>query len=254
MKKFIIFFAVFLFGSNLINVNFFPQKDKLDVLLSLDDKFNGKVLNVDKNQFLITNILSNREYEKKFNNFFIKDIQISPSNDGVLIKIDTNAYYSTSVALTPDGYGIRFRILNKNILKDKEMERSVFTTNNTQTSLDYFSYIISLAILIILAIILWIVRKKLSKNLPVKGSINILFQKPIDAKNRVALIEFNNRKYLVIVGNSNILLDIFDENMVNISTKEDFDTFLKSEIGEKLDNLQKYIKNAEKLKEFDERI
>ena len=252
MKKLIIFFASFLFAANLINVNFFPQKNKLDVLLSLDDKFNGKVLNVNKNEFLVTNIFSNREYKKKFEDFFVKNIEISPADNGVLIKFDTTSNYSTSVALTPDGYGIRFRISNKDVVNN--INNQLLTTNTPQDSLDYFSYIISLAILLILAIILWIVKKKLSKQLPIKGSINILFQKPIDAKNRVALIEFNKRKYLVIVGNSNILLDIFDENMVNISTKEDFDTFLQSEIGEKLDNLQKYIKNAEKLKEFDERI
>jgi len=250
MKKLIIFLASILFGANLVNINFFPQKDKLDILFSLDAKFNGKVINAGKNQFIITNISSNKEYSKNFDNFFVKKVKISPKNNDVLVKFITNSKYKTSVALTPDGYGLRFRISSLEINKDKEN----LVLKNPENSLDYFSYIISLAILIIIAIILWILRKKINKKLPVKGGLNILFQKPIDAKNRIALIEFNNRKYLVIVGNSNILLDVFDENMVNISTQNDFDNFLKSEMSEKLDNLQKYIKNAEKLKEFDEKI
>ena len=250
MKKLIIFLAVFLFASNLVNVNFFPQGKKLDILLSLDSKFNGKVINIGKNEFLITNINTLKEYKKTFYKFFVKDVVISPSKEGVLISFDTNKKYKTSVALTPDGYGLRFRITN---IQSKPQNTKLII-KNPETSLDYMSYIISLAILIILAIILWLFRKKISKKLPVKSGINILFQKPIDAKNRVALIEFNNRKYLVIVGNSNILLDIFDENLINISTKKDFDNFLENEISEKLDNLQKYIKNAEKLKEFDEKI
>jgi len=66
------------------------------------------------------------------------------------------------------------------------------------------------------------------------------------------LFEFNKRKYLLLIGNTNILLDVFDENMINISSKQEFDEFLK--INDKIDEVKKYIKNAEELKEFDERI
>jgi len=252
MKKLIIFLSVFLFSANLINVNFFPQKSKLDILLSLDNKFNGKIVEKNKNIFLITNVYTIKSFNKKFDNFFIKEIKISPSNNGILLELTTNINYKISVALTPDGYGLRFRILNT--------KRAEVKTQNLKfandSRLDLVSYFISIAILIILAIALWLFRKKIIKKLPAKGNLNILFQKPIDAKNKIALIEFNNRKYLVIVGNSNILLDVFDENMINISTNKKFDAYLKSnqEITKKLDSFREYIENAEKLKEIDERI
>jgi len=252
MKKLIIFLSVFLFGANLINVNFFPQKSKLDILLSLDNKFNGKIVEKNKNIFLITNVYTIKSFDKKFDNFFIKEIKISPSDNGILLKLNTDIKYKTSVALTPDGYGLRFRIINT--------KRAEVNTQNLKfandSGLDLVSYFISIAILVILAIALWLFRKKIIKKLPAKGNLNILFQKPIDAKNKIALIEFNNRKYLVIVGNSNILLDVFDENMINISTNREFDEYLKSnqEITKKLDSFREYIENAEKLKEIDERI
>ena len=250
MKKLIIFFATFLFAANLINVNFFQQKDKLDILLSLDNKFNGKVIEINENQFLIKGIKSTNEYFKEFNNFFVKKIKISPTRNGVLILLNVNTKYKTSVALTPDGYGIRFRIVNI----QKPIENIDLPTNKEYKSLDFVSYIVSLIVLIIIAVILFIFKKKV-KNLPIQASdIKVLFQKPLDTKNRIALIEFNNRKYLVIVGNSNILLDIFDENMVNISTKEEFDEYLKKEVDNRLDYLKQYIENAEKLKELNERF
>jgi len=56
----------------------------------------------------------------------------------------------------------------------------------------------------------------------------------------------------MLVGNTNLLLDVFDENMVNITTPKEFDEFLK--LNTKIDEVKKYIKNAEELKEFDERI
>jgi len=252
MKKIIIFLSVFLFGANLIDVNFFPQKSKLDILFSLDSKFNGKIVEKNKNIFLITNVYTIKSFDKKFDNFFIKEIKISPSNNGILLKLNTNIKYKTSVALTPDGYGLRFRIINTKpiIIKSQNLKFA------NDSGLDLVSYFISIAILVILAIALWLFRKKIIKKLPAKESLNILFQKPIDAKNKIALIEFNNRKYLVIVGNSNILLDVFDENMINISTNREFDEYLKSnqEITKKLDSFREYIENAEKLKEIDERI
>jgi len=252
MKKLIIFLSVFLFSANLINVNFFPQKSKLDILLSLDNKFNGKIVEKNKNIFLITNVYTIKSFDKKFDSFFIKEIKISPSNNGILLKLNTDIKYKTSVALTPDGYGLRFRIINTKRAEVKTQNLKFANDNG----LDFVSYFISIAILIILAIALWLFRKKIIKKLPTKGNLNILFQKPIDAKNKIALIEFNNRKYLVIVGNSNILLDVFDENMINISTNKEFDEYLKTnqEITKKLDSFREYIENAEKLKEIDERI
>ncbi len=253
MKKLIIiFFASFLFGVNLINVNFFEQNKKLDILLSLEGIFRGKVVKDSKNKFFISNINSNKEYKKSFSNYFVKNIAVTPSKDGILISIDANKKYKTSVSLTPDGYGVRFRITN---ITKKIVQKPQQITYAQDSGIDYMSYFIAVAILIILAIILWIFKKKLKTKLPVKGNLDIVFQRALDPKNKIALIEFNKRKYLVIIGNSNILLDIFDENMINIKTQNEFEEYLqKDDINKKLDSFQKYIKNAEKLKDFDERI
>ena len=252
MKKLILILAsTFLFAANLINVNFFKQKDKLDILFSLDGRFIGKVLKKRNNVFFITDVISNKEYQKTFNNYFIKNIKIIPLKQGINIFIDSNKKYNTSVALTPDGYGVRFRIINM----EKQLIQKPKITYANNNEIDFVSYFIAIAILIILAIILWIFKKKLKTKLPINSNLNIVFQKPLDTKNRVALIEFNKKKYLVIVGNSNILLDIFDENMINIKTQNDFEDYLqKDEINKKLDNFQQYIQNAEKLKDFDEKI
>jgi len=43
--------------------------------------------------------------------------------------------------------------------------------------------------------------------------------------------------------------------MINIKTQNEFEDYLqKEDINKKLDSFQKYIKNAEKLKDFDETI
>jgi hypothetical protein len=250
MKKLILLIsATFLFAANLINVDFFSHKKFVDVLFSLDSKFDGKVIKLSNNEYYLKNIKYDKEIYKKFNTDYLKSIEITPYENGIKVKIEGNDY-TTKFDLTPEGYGIRLRIKSK-IVKNNEVKQLM--AQNSQNSIDYFTYFIMLAILLILAIILWIIKKK-SPKLPVKKDIpmGVLIQKPIDAKNKIVLYEFNKRKYLMLIGNTNLLLDVFDEEMMNVSTKKEFDEFLK--INNKIDEVKKYIKNAEELKEFDERI
>ncbi|WP_457560509.1 hypothetical protein [Caminibacter sp.] len=255
MKKIILLLmAVFLFGANLINVDFFPHKNFVDILLSFDSKFNGKVVKIDNNTYLLQNATTNKEYVKKFDKGILKEIDVKPSKNGILVKFKRIKDSKISFALTPEGYGIRIRVLSTKPAKIDEIQK--LTAKNPESTIDYFTYFIILAILIILAIILWIIRKKAPK-LPIKKSeisMGVLLQKPIDAKNRIVLFEFNGRKYLMLVGNTNLLLDIFDNDLqrAEVTTQKDFDEFLK--LNSKMDEIKKYIKNAEKLKEFDETI
>ncbi|EDM24443.1 flagellar biosynthetic protein FliO [Caminibacter mediatlanticus] len=250
MKKiFFLLSSVFLFGANLINVDYFTHKNFVDVLFSLDNKFDGKVIKLNSNEFYLKNIKSSKEYIKNFENNFIKTIEVSPYKEGILVKINAQNF-STKFDLTPEGYGIRLRIKSNKILKQDSIKNLM--ANNIENKFDYVTYIIVLAILVILAIILWLVKKRIVKLPTTASNLNIVFQKPIDAKNKVVLIEFNKRKYLMVIGNTNILIDVFDENMVNITTNKEFDEYLK--LNSKMDEIKKYIKNAEELKEFDERI
>ncbi len=252
MKKIVfLFIGVFLFGASLINVDFFNHKNFIDVLLSFDSKFNGKIVKIDNHTFLLKNVTSNKEFLKNFEKGFLKSINVKPTRDGVLVKLKTDENAKISFALTPEGYGIRIRVLNTKPIN----EIKTLTQNNPQSTLDYFTYIIIFAILTILAVILWIVKK--NQKLPIKKSdisMGILIQRPIDAKNKIVLFEFNKRKYLLLIGNTNLLLDIFDEELqtVKIENSKDFDEFLK--LNNKMDEIRRYIKNAEKLKEFDETV
>jgi flagellar biogenesis protein FliO len=255
MKKLIFFlFSVYVFAANLINVDFFSHKNFIDILLSFDSKFEGKVIKITQNEYFLKGVKSNKKFLKIFDkDNFLRKVEVFPQNDGIKIILDTKKNTKISFALTPEGYGIRIRV---EYTKPMSEEIQALKTQNPEVAIDYFTYFIMLAILIILAIILWIIRRKAPK-LPIKKSdisMGVLIQKPIDSKNKVVLFEFNKRRYLMLVGNTNLLLDIFDEELqtINISTQKEFDDFLK--LNNKMDEIKKYIQNAEKLKEFDETI
>ena len=88
MKKIIfLILGVLLFGANLINVNFFEGKGKVDVLLSLDETFKGKVRQISENSYLFTRIRTDKVIQKEFKKSFINSIIISPEKNGVKIDI-----------------------------------------------------------------------------------------------------------------------------------------------------------------------
>ena len=248
MKKIVfLILGVFVFGAGLINVNFFESPGKVDVLFSLDSKFQGKVKQINDTTYLITGISSDKVIQKEFNKGFVNSIIISPKNKDLQIEILSNKKIKTSVALTPDGYGIRFRI--ENIHKPTDELKKIAPKTE---SFDTFSYITALSVLFILALILWFVKKK-NAHLPIlKENMKVLAQKPIDPKNKVVLFEYQNRKYLMLIGNTNVLLDVFADDIPVPKNEVQFDEMLK--LSKKYDNIEKYIQNAEKLKEFDERI
>ena len=254
MKKIIfLILGVLLFGANLINVNFFEGKNKLDILFSLDDMFKGKVKQLSKSSYIISGINTDKIIQKEFKKNFINSIIISPEKNGVKIDITSNSEFKTSVALTPDGYGVRFRITNANpVQKTNIQDNDIKKISANRQGLDTVSYILGIIILIILAFILWYVKKKAVHLPKLKEDMKVLAQKPVDAKNKVVLFEYQNRKYLMLIGNTNVLLDVFADDIPVPKNEVQFDEMLK--LSKKYDNIEKYIQNAEKLKEFDERI
>jgi len=248
MKKIILFLAIFLYGANLIDVNFFKGKNKLDILFSLDEKFNGKIVKIANNKYLINDIKSSNDINKNFNKFFLNSIFVTPKDNGVLLGIVSDKKYNVNVALTPDGYGIRFRI------KDLETKNIISKQNMPPAEgFSFVRYFIVVAILIILAIILLYLKKKSFAKLPgLKSDMKVLSQKFVDAKNKVVLFEYQNRKYLMLIGNTNVLLDVFNEDFKTPKNEVEFDEMLK--LNNKINDIEKYIKNADNIRELDERI
>jgi flagellar biogenesis protein FliO len=132
------------------------------------------------------------------------------------------------------------------------VQNSLQNLNANKEGLDAVSYIVGISILIILALILWFLKRKTASLPSLRENMKVLAQKPIDAKNKIVLFEYQDRKYLMLIGNTNVLLDVFADDVAVPKNEVEFDEMLK--LSKKYNNIDKYIQNAEKLKEFDERI
>jgi hypothetical protein len=80
--------------------------------------------------------------------------------------------------------------------------------------------------------------KHTTNNLPLNDTqnVNIRFQKNIDDKNTVVMLDFLDQSYLVLMGKSNILLDKFTDNKP--ISQEDFENILKNKQKEVNDFIQ----------------
>jgi len=251
MVRFIIilFFVVFSFGSEVINISYFPSNEKVDVLFSLDEPFKGNINKIGENDYKITQVSLNRIEQKKFKKL---NIIISPLNKtDIELKVVYDKDISIKASITAKGYGLRIRITG---IKEIKQKLVLPTQQPSQESFNFVNYFIVIAILIILIIILFIVKKKTIQNLPKalqNDGYKVLYQKMIDPKNKLVLIEVFNKKYLLLLGaNNNILLDNFSqqnqEELQEISSQSEFEGLLDKKIN------NEFIENASKLKEENE--
>ncbi|MDD6162416.1 MAG: hypothetical protein PUB35_06480 [Campylobacteraceae bacterium] len=91
-------------------------------------------------------------------------------------------------------------------------------------------------------------RELANADFDIENTAKIIFEKPLDNRNKVVLFEHNARKYLVLTGSSNVLLDRFGED--NIRTQSDFELFFEQNknmlanfISKRTNSLENYKNN-----------
>ncbi len=252
---FIIFIQINIFATTLLTYNTYDRDDRIDLMLSFDTPYSGKIyLKKEKDNFIITlnNINFNKIITKNINSKIVEEIKIMPIKRNIEVILKSKKNIGIVASKTTDGFGLRIRAkllqvtkINNNtpLLHNKNFKTNLnMDTNNYGES----RYYIVLIILAILVLILLFVKKKASNqtmgNWLFKGGaknidIKILYTKAIDSKNSVVVLEYQNRKYLILTGSSNQLLDKFaTDGTVEESQEEDFEKI--------------FAKNREKLDDF----
>lgn len=130
-----------------------------------------------------------------------------------------------------------------------------FMTQGISDMIDYRYYSV-LGVLALLLIVLLFIKARLKnkqKTLKTKREngwfekvksdegVDILYEKPLDNVNKVVLFQHLDRRYLVLTGASNVLLDKFDEE--KMTSEQDFQTFFE----ENQKKLNAYIENRQTL-------
>ena len=130
-----------------------------------------------------------------------------------------------------------------------------FMTQGMSDMIDYRYYSV-LGVLALLSVVLLVIKAKLKnkqKTIKTKRengwfekvksdeSVEIIYEKPLDDTNKVVLFQHLTRRYLVLTGTSNVLLDKFGEEQM--TSEQDFQSFFE----ENQKKLNTYIENRQTL-------
>jgi len=281
-----LFFA-FSFGATLLNQNIYERENRIDLMLSFDSVYEGRISRSQIEDVIVVTLWDatvKSTFSKELNHPLIQKIEIlNLEPNQISIYFFPNSQVNIIAARTGDSYGLRLRIIEKEATSqgapqdDKEFsfvqnesEQTPKLAIQTKEDLELSTgYIVTVSALFLLALALFLLKRKISTSkdswlLPAafKGkkphTINVKFQKALDVKNRVVLLEYGGREYLTIIGNSNILLDTFEEGKV--VTNDDFDKIFRQnqerlneylKIGhnevEDKDGIYNFRKNAERV-------
>lgn len=239
-----------LFGSKILSYNVYERSNRVDVMLTFDTPYEGSLAQVKKSNKIILK-LQGASIEapkiKNLNTSYLHKMMITPINAHTEIILQTASNVSMSASKTNDAYGLRLRFVKgAPVVKaakqkaTKQIATPTVKTNTLQTKKEIKfnnSYYIVIAILLLgIIIMLWLKKKMggaqvkgkqpwLFKGGAKKEGMSVRFQKPLDPKNRVVMLDFDDQSYLVVIGTSNLLLDKYVNNKP-IETQSDFDKLL----------------------------
>lgn len=233
----LILMAFSLHASNLLTYNIYERTDRVDIMLSFDAPYEGKIYQKKEGDTIILtleDLYFDQSVQRTLQSPIIQALSLESSGDTTVATLYGANNFSVVASKTVDGFGLRIRTrLNaiqstQSIAQEPIMPRP--STVQPQESSDqsllldgrYWSVMAVLGLLLL--ILLWVkkrVTKGDSKSLALgwnkqasSSGVKILFQKPLDTQNKVVLLEFGSSQYLVLTGNSNTLLERFGESKV----------------------------------------
>ena len=250
----ILILQINLSATTLLTYNTYDRDDRVDIMLSFDTPYNGKIFlkKIDSGfKITLNNINYNKEISKNINSPIIYQMQIIPAKKSINIILKTKQNIHIIASKTTDGFGLRLRAkitqpLQKTTYTKKPIVKNFNALPLDKTNYADSRYYVVILILLTLLILLWVIKKKITnpssnKNWLFKNSINenevkILYRKQIDPKNSVLVLSYLDKKYLILTGSSNQLLDKFSNDNIAIESDDEFE--------------QMFAKNRQKLDEF----
>jgi len=264
-------FSSFLMASKILSYNVYERTDRVDMMLTFDvpnDAIIRQVRQSDRIILKLSDTTIDAPKIKKVNSAFVSKLTITPMNDHVQIIAKVPSSVGMRASKTPDAYGLRLRFFEQGAasttttLPTQEASQPGLPTK-PDTELSYSYYVVVAILVIGILIMLW-----LKRSIAAKGSVrnakpsifgksdipsedvSVRFQKALDPQNRVVMLDFADESYLMVIGNSNVLLDKFNENSPR--TQNEFEDMLQDKHQE-LDSFLKIQSESEALRSYKEK-
>jgi len=281
MKFILLFLGAMLpiFASNLLTYNIYERTDRVDIMLSFDAPYEGNIFQKrEKNTTsLILNSLSyEQSVNKNINSKIVQELDIEPKQNSLILNLKSQDAIIVNASKTTDGFGLRIRVSPKNTASQvanmpqasAKIEPPTQALQSEPEPIVDARYFIVLGVLLALLIFLFIFKKIMVSKSEFSGfantknsepnstksinwllknqnnDVNVIYEKPLDRVIKLMLLSYENRRYLVLVGSSNVMLDSFGEE--KIQNEQDFTAFFeenKKKLGAFLQERQNSLNN-----------
>ncbi|MFC2492499.1 MAG: excinuclease ABC subunit A, partial [Campylobacter curvus] len=226
---------------------------------------------------LILNSLSyEQSVNKNINSKIVQELDIEPKQNSLILNLKSQDAIIVNASKTTDGFGLRIRVSPKNTASQvanmpqasAKIEPPAQALQSEPEPIVDARYFIVLGVLLALLIFLFIFKKIMVSKSEFSGfanaknsesnstksinwllknqnnDVNVIYEKPLDRVNKLMLLSYENRRYLVLVGSSNVMLDSFGED--KIQNEQDFTAFFeenKKKLGAFLQERQNSLNN-----------
>lgn len=241
----ILLLALPLFGAKILDYNIYPREDRVDITFSFDIPYKEGISQKRKGDIIIftLNAQSAKEEDKTLNSNIIKKIKIFSEGKKTFIALSTGDKIQINADAIGE-YGLRLRaqkeganLTTKKNLNEKDEEIKM-------QEYDFTNYILVVSVLILLLIGLWFLKMYLRQKHPLDRNFTLIFQRPLDRHNQLVVFEYGLKRYTMIIGNSNVVLETSEammkndeQNQTSQKPKEkDFDSYFE-ENKQRLQNL-----------------
>lgn len=236
-----------LHAANLLTYNVYERSDRVDIMLSFDAPHEGGISQKSDATSITLNINDlgyDKMIEKSINSPIIQELTIVPEKNNTLkVILKSDKKVSVVASKTVDGFGLRIRSSimqasspSPSVEASSASSSSSLMTSSSSSSMEFVDsryILVILVLLVLIGIMVWI-KKRLGLPLfkgsntvasnnkswlfnPKTGSpqeVNLLHKKQLDNQNSVVLFEYGSIRYLVMTGNTNVLLEKFQNGEV----------------------------------------
>jgi len=235
----LLLFSISLFATMILNLNVKEKPDRIELILNFDSPYTGTIVKKPAKEgidLVLKKVKILAPWQKKLSSKLAYQIDAIPEGEDTRI-----SFYTTTkdlllyAARSKDRYSLKIVLKQKSApSRQKEEWKIPFGT-----ILKWGGILLGAGALLFLLIRivpnLSIPKVKKTKRIVIEHPLNeefkILFEKPLDERNKIALISFKGVDYLVLIGSSNVLLGKYKEG--EILTHEDFERAIESQDLEK---------------------
>jgi flagellar biogenesis protein FliO len=227
--------TVSLYGTTLTTHTLYEKPDRIDLMLTFDAPYHGKISRTQNKKemiLILENILfPEKKYTKTFHSDILKTMTIASVDHKILIKLETPHKINVNASKTIDNSGLRIRIQKATPAESTQIQSPKPIPSPVETKTDEYSFSFAfLKIMLVLGgliALLWFLKKWLEKKSggswlfgenEQNNQIKVILQKPLDMKNRVVLLSYGKKEYLVLLGENNLLLDRFEDDEAAFDT------------------------------------